>query len=56
MTELQWTPRQIGELTVSQLTCLAQDKPPGHQSIKSPEEYAAFQRNQAQADKEWAGK
>ena len=28
MTELQWTPRQIGALTLIQLICLLKDKAP----------------------------
>jgi hypothetical protein len=28
MTELNWTPDQIGRLTISQMTCLLSDKAP----------------------------
>lgn len=29
MTELQWTPDQIGRLTIHQMLCLLSEKPPG---------------------------
>jgi hypothetical protein len=28
MNELQWTPQQLGALTLAQLVCLTQEKPP----------------------------
>ena len=49
MLEIPWaTPQAIGKLTLPQLLCLSNERPPNQKQITSPEEYARIEREEAE--------
>ena len=51
MTELQWTPKQIGQLTLPQLVCLTHKEPPKSGNAGAPiTDMKAFLKAQAEAE------
>lgn len=53
MGELQWTPDQIGRLTLTQAQCLVLPRPPGREAVKTAEVYAEIEQEEAEKEKAW---
>jgi hypothetical protein len=55
MAELHWPPSVIRDLTVLELVCLMNDRPPGRRRMESAAEYQAMIRIEAEEERAWAG-
>jgi hypothetical protein len=54
MNELQWTPDRLARMTIPQLLCLLNEKPPSAPgAIKTADDFAAMLDRKAAEDAAW---
>ena len=55
MTELHWTPEQIGKLTLPHLIILTHKEPPDSgRRLKNAEDFNAYLREEARRERAWS--
>ena len=53
MTELHWTPDQVGRMTLVQLLCLGQERPPGQRKLEA-EDLGEILERKRRENEAWA--